>query len=450
MFAPCRHFLRRQGGREICIMTARRGLVVRAAARGLPAWTCGLRKGDEVLSVNGEPVPDEIDFRFAAAQPRARIAAKRAGKMISLDLVRPDNSELGVAFADTAVARCSNHCVFCFIDQMPPGLRASLYVKDEDANHSFVNGNYVTLGAMTYAQLDHLCGLGLSPLYISVHATDPRVRQRMLGNRHIGIILDQLRFLETNGIRFHTQIVVCPGFNSGAVLTRTIEDLCTFGTGLLSIAVVPVGLTRYHRKALGPVDREEARRICEATARLGEQDLRGSGRRRVFLADELLILAGLPIPPRRYYEDYPQIENGIGLVRMLLEEWAALKRGMTRQPPRGGKRPVLIVTSESAHPYLARVARELPAYVPKLEVRAVAAKNEFFGGGVTVAGLLAARDVVRCARTAGCRGCTVILPSVMFNCSGHTLDGFSARRIGRTLGVPVTVAASLNDMVQSL
>jgi|WetSurMetagenome_2_1015567.scaffolds.fasta_scaffold00017_80 putative radical SAM enzyme (TIGR03279 family) len=427
-------------------------LMVTSVAKSLPAWRCGIRKGDEVLSVDGIPMVDEIDFRFATAQHVSRIEVRRDGKRLFLTLSRPHNAETGVTFADRSISRCSNHCLFCFIDQMPPGLRASLYVKDEDPMHSFVNGNYVTLSAMTRSHLERICRLGLSPLYISVHATNPAVRRRMLCNRNAGDIMEQLKYLEKNGIRFHAQIVVCPGFNDGPVLANTLRDLCGFRRGLLSVAVVPVGLTKYRNRALMPVERFGARRICSAVAKLDARDQKRVGRRRLFCADELFITARLAIPPRRYYEDYPQIENGVGLVRQLLDEWEDAKRSAARGGPRGrgssGKRPVLLVTSESAHRYVARVARELPMFFPNLRVRTVAAKNEFFGGHVTVAGLLTACDVIRTVRDTARTGERVILPGVMFNAAGHTLDGYSLKRIAAKLRASVYVADSINDVMR--
>ncbi len=436
-------------------MNAKRPLVVQQVARGSSAWKSGIRKGDRMLSANGKALGDEIDFRFETAQPLSRIKILRGDRMFTALFCRSDGAEAGLRFADTGIAQCSNHCVFCFIDQMPPGLRASLYVKDEDASHSFANGNYVTLACMSRRDLGRICRLGLSPLYVSVHATELRARRRMLGNKNIPGIMGQLRFLEKNGVRFHTQIVVCPGFNNGATLHRTVGDLLSFTKGLLSIAVVPVGLTRFHRKVLTPVDSDEARRICAAVAELGEKDLRRSGgMRRVFLADELWLTAGLSIPPRRYYQDYPQIENGVGLVRTLLEEWASLKRKFVRRgfalSSRVSRRDVLMVTSEAAYPFISRIAVELQGYSANPQIRAVAAQNRFFGGKVTVAGLLTARDVIRCVKKSGQAFGVVVLPAVMFNRSGCTLDGYSICRLEKALGTRVAAPASLNEMADLL
>jgi putative radical SAM enzyme (TIGR03279 family) len=401
--------------------------------------------------VNGTPIHDEVDFRFETAQLFSSVVVRRRSGIRAVQLQRSANTEVGVVFADADVACCSNHCVFCFIDQMPPGLRASLYIKDEDTRHSFVNGNYVTLAAMTWPDLDRLCSQGLSPLYVSVHATDAKIRRRMLGNNRIGDIMEQLRFLEKNGIRFHAQIVVCPGINDGAVLKCSITDLCNFASGMLSVAVVPVGLTKFRKRKLLPVDAKEATRICVAVSLQSDRDMhKNRGVRRLFLADELFLLAKLPIPPRRYYGDYPQIENGVGLVRTLLNEWAAIKRNPARALKKSAKRSVVIVTSESAHPFLARIGSWLSQNISKANIATVAVRNEFFGGGVTVAGLLTARDVIRDVR--GCKPSpeTVIIPSVMLNRLGRTLDGYSVKRIGKSLGARVTAAATIDEIIRCL
>jgi putative radical SAM enzyme (TIGR03279 family) len=433
-----------------------RGLTVHSVTKGLPAWRAGLRKGDIVLSINNQPVADEVDFRFAAAQPVSEIRVRRRTAVLTKLLKRPSRTLVGIRFADQGVARCSNHCVFCFIDQMPKGLRESLYIKDEDARHSFANGNYVTLGAMTIEELERICSLGLSPLYVSVHATDLRVRRMMLGNRHIPDIMRQLAYLEKNGISFHTQIVVCPGFNNGAILAKSLDDLRSFSRGLLSIAVVPVGLTRYRRNILRHVDRDEARRICAHVMSAGEKDRRRHGRRRIFLADEMFLLAGLSIPPRSYYEDYPQIENGVGLVRMLLDEWKKIKRnrvGKHAGRPARKRSPngrVLLVTSESAFPFLKKIAAELNGMFPGGAAEAVAVRNEFFGGKVTVAGLLTGKDIIRQVKAIKTGWNRIVLPGIIFNSRGHTLDDYSAERLRKSLGVRIAVAHSLEEIIHLL
>ena len=416
-----------------------RGLTIHSVTKGLPAWSAGLRKGDIVLSINDEPVADEMDFRFATAQPVSEIRVRRRAVVLTKLLKRPSRALVGARFADQGVARCSNHCIFCFIDQMPKGLRRSLYIKDEDTRHSFANGNYVTLGGMPVEELERICSLGLSPLYVSVHATDPHVRRTMIGNRHIPDIMRQLSFLEKNGISFHTQIVVCPGFNSGAILAKSLDDLRSFTRGLLSIAVVPVGLTRYRRKTLVPVNRDEARRICSLVMAKSDKDRQRFGSRRIFLADEFFILAGHSIPPRSYYEDYPQMENGVGLVRMLLDEWKKIKHdhGWKHAGPPVGKHRrsgrTLIVTSESAFPFLKKIAAQLNGILPGTAAVVFPVRNGFFGGMVTVAGLLTGKDIIKQVKAMKTGWNRIVLPGIIFNSRGHTLDGYSAERIRKSL-----------------
>ncbi|HUI93154.1 MAG TPA: DUF512 domain-containing protein [Chitinivibrionales bacterium] len=432
------------------------GLTIRSVEKGLPAWEAGLRKGDIIVTVNDEPVKDEVDFRFCTAQPVSEIRVLHRMGILTKLLKRPSRTAVGVQFADQGVTRCRNHCIFCFIDQMPKGLRRSLYIKDEDVRHSFVNGNYVTLAAMTFDDLEQLCSRGLSPLYVSVHATDRHVRCTMLGNKHIFDIMDQLGFLEKNGISFHAQIVVCPGYNNGAVLTKSLKDLCGLTKGLISVSVVPVGLTRFRRHPLQPVDRGEARRICKQVMRASEKDKKRYGRRRIFLADELFILAGLSIPPRRYYGNYPQIGNGVGLVRMLLDEWKKIevRHGRSHPGNAGGNRNrvkrALLVTSESAFPFIREIADRLSQISLRVTAEALAVQNIFFGREVTVAGLLTGNDIIKQVRATKKAPDLVVLPGIIFNRHGHTLDGYSAERIGKSLGIKVMAADSLDALAKLL
>jgi putative radical SAM enzyme (TIGR03279 family) len=426
---------------------------------GSAAAKSGMKKGDRVISVNGRAVSDEFDFRFHTACDVCRVAVWRSGVCRELMLRRPDNAVSGIHFVQRDVKRCANHCVFCFIDQMPPGLRKSLYIKDEDIGHSFTNGNYVTLSAVPLYELERVASLGLSPLFISVHATDNEVRRGMLGNRCAFDIMDHLRFLARNGISFHTQIVVCPGYNDGTVLRATIKDLLSLKKCLLSVAIVPVGLTKFRKRHLEPVTAMEARTLISYIHRAGENDKQKHGRRRLFCADELFVRAGLPVPQRSYYEDYPQIENGVGLVRQLLEEWKKVKRGklsQSRVPSSAQKRNaadpkrVLIVTSESASVFLRRIASDVNKLRSASEVHVCPVKNDFFGDLVTVAGLCTGRDIIRAVQNCTGHWDRVIVPRVVFNYRGHTLDGYSAPRLERLLGRPVSVVDSLQSLVSLL
>jgi putative radical SAM enzyme (TIGR03279 family) len=407
------------------------------------AYRAGLRQNDRVLAINGEPVVDEFDFAYLCAQESVSMEIKLANGHRRIHIMRRPGEPLGALPAPQRIRRCRNRCVFCFIDQMPRGLRKSLYVKDEDLNLSFHNGNYLTLTSFSNADLRRIADRGISPIYVSVHATLRRVRNRMLGNPHAPDIMAQLRLLTRRDIALHAQIVVCPGMNDGAVLARSLNDLAGLGDNLLSIAVVPVGITRHRARPLAACTDDDARAVLALASKASDRDQRATGRRRIFCADELFLKAGRAIPPASYYADYPQIENGVGLVRRLLAEW-----GRLRFPPRrsGPMSHALIVTSVLAHPFLARIAGDIRRRMPGTAIEAIAVENRFFGATVTVAGLLTAHDTIRAVRSVDKRPQTVFLPPAMFNRHGHTLDGWSAGRMGSELGARVIVPDSLHAM----
>jgi len=437
-------------------MIHRSDLRVLSVDAGTAAKNSGMKRGDVVVSVNGRPISDEFDFRFNAACEVSRVTVRRAGEQKLLVLRRAPNAMLGVHFVQRPLSRCANRCVFCFIDQMPKGLRKSLYVKDEDLGHSFTNGNYVTLSATSYEELERVAGIGLSPLFISVHATDNTVRRRMLGNRCAFDVMDQLRYLAKNDVSFHTQIVVCPGYNDRKVLRQSVRDLLSLSSGLLSIAIVPVGLTQFRRLPLSPVTGPDARAIMTTVSALGDADKRKHGSRRVFCADELFIKAGRSMPPTAYYEDYPQIENGVGLVRQLLDEWRIVRRtlmpsrSVLRQRLQRFETRILLITSHSAAGYLDRIAKHINRLKPGVIVETCPVENEFFGRRVTVAGLLTGRDIIRTVRRRKGRRDRIMVPAVTFNYRGFTLDGWSAKRLEKELGTPLSVIGSLDTLVSLL
>lgn len=428
----------------------RSGIKIRHLSSASPFYKAGLRKGDRIVAVNGETVSGELDFRFFSASPHLRLDVLRNSKPHTVCLERKHGGFLNIEFYQEPIGCCANKCIFCFIDQMPPGMRRRLYIKDEDLTHSFLNGNYVTLTNAGPEVLQRIIHLGLSPIFVSVHATDPLVRNRMLGTKQAPPIMEQLSFLARNNIQFHTQIVVCPGYNDGAVLTKTVKELFSLGPGLLSVAVVPVGLTRFRTFPLAPVDAARARKICGDMGTLSDRDKSRQGNRRLFLADELFLKAGADIPPDGYYEEYPQIENGVGLARQMLDKW----KNAVRSFPRRGKRYdkgewYLLVTSCSAFPFLNTIVHEMKKLRPEVVVHPEAVPNRFFGLSVTVAGLLTARDVLHAVRRElkTKRFDRVLLPAVMFNYAGYTLDGYSAQRLAKEAGVPVKVISSIDKLL---
>jgi len=432
--------------------TQTRLLTVLSVDQKSPAKKCGLCAGDKIVSVNDTGIKDEFDFRFNAACDKVRIVVvrKNGNKLLCMD--RSDNALLGIRFVQPPLRKCGNKCIFCFVDQMPKGLRKSLYIKDEDLGHSFTNGNYVTLSTTPGAELARVAKLGMSPLFVSVHATNNAVRRALLCNDKAYDIMEQLRFGATLGLMFHTQIVVCPGHNDGAVLSRSIRDLLSLRHGLLSVAVVPVGLTMHRKHMLAPVDKVLARSIVQMVSALGDSDAKRNGFRRVFCADEIFIKAGLVVPQKSYYEDYPQIENGVGLVRQLLNEWARIKREYRTKPwmTKRGQRKTLVVTSESASVFMKRIIADCNVLQNNNAVELCIVKNKFFGGHVSVAGLLTASDIVKATKQVRRRFDSVVVPHVIFNYQGFTLDGYSMRRMEKQIGAPLHVADSLRSMVSYL
>ena len=429
----------------------RAGIIIRSLEKNSPFYRTGLRKGDTILRINRELISNDLEFHYFAAEEYLEIEIDRKGKTYYTEVERSEGDSSGITFREQPIQRCANKCVFCFIDQMPKGLRKRLYIKDEDIRLSLFNGNYVTLSTFNKTSLEQIVRIGLSPLYISVHATDTVVRNRMLGNRTAPDILKQLTFLAGHGIRVHTQLVVCPGYNDGGILTRSLRDLLKLGDALLSVAVVPVGLTRFHVNGLSPVGKKEATAICRDAEKIAEKACVRDGFRKIFCADELFIKAGLPIPEDRYYEDYPQMENGVGLVRQFYTAWGACKEELKKIKKRkgtGSSGKTLLVTSVSAYPFVQNVCNQY-AEMSGNAFQVIAVVNRFFGESVTVAGLLTATDVIRTVKKELEKDVyrKIVLPGAMFNYNAFTLDGYSLKRIEKNVGVSVTVVELPEEFV---
>lgn len=406
-----------------------------------------IRRGDIVVAVNGDEIEDELDFRFFTADYHLDIIYQRNGESRTCSIMRPEGVPTGVAFYENPIGRCRNRCIFCFIDQMPPGLRQGLYIKDEDIKHSFVNGNYVTMTSLKQSDLEKTVRLGISPLFVSVHATDQQVRTQMLGVKKAPQVLEQLKFLTKYGIMIHTQIVVCPGYNDGEVLKNTIQDLFNLGESIRSIAVVPVGITKFRKNPLKMVERENAVEILSITTDISERMKNTDGFRRLFCADELYIKAGQKIPSYSHYEDFPQMGNGVGLIRMQLENWRLAKKSVQAGTRKFvTKKKVLLLCSVSASTFIRKIVEEIMAISKELLIEVAAVENDFFGATVTVAGLLTAKDVLRILKTKKGKYDYTCLPSVMFNGAGVTIDGYSLDRIMKNCGMKIRCAEYVSDL----
>lgn len=422
-------------------------LSIKSVLPGSVSEQAGLRAGDRIVSINGCPVRDVIDYQFLAADDRLTLVISRgregAGKV---RIAKHPDDMLGLEFAPFPVRRCRNKCQFCFVDQMPPDCRKSLYVKDDDYRASFLFGNYITLSNLAESDWERIIAQRLSPLYISVHATEPALRRSLLGNPSAPDILEQVRRLGENGIRMHTQIVLCPGINDGTHLARTIEDLAACFPAVQSIAVVPAGLTSY-RSAKGPIRtffRKEARAVVEDLERRGAAYKKRYGTRLVFPSDELYLQAGRAVPRPAFYEDFPQIENGVGMVAAFLRD-----AGRTRFPRGCTGHSLSVVTGASFAPLLKAVLARVAGKGCQ-RVRVVEAKNVFFGPSVTVAGLLTGSDILRAVK--GKRlGSMLLIPAVCLkDDEALFLDGMSLRSVEQEVGVPVRPADGPADIAAAL
>ncbi|MFQ5812573.1 MAG: DUF512 domain-containing protein [Anaerolineae bacterium] len=416
------------------------GEVIAEVRSGSIAAELGLRPGDALLSINGHVLRDVIDYRFYGAEEELELVVERGGERIVYQVERGYDQELGLEFAEPTndgLRRCNNRCEFCFFKGMPPGMRHSLYIKDDDYRYSFLFGNFITLTNLTEDDWERLAEQRLSPLYVSVHATDPALRRRILGNPAAPDVVGQLKRLGSLGIQVHAQIVLIPGFNDGQHLARTVADLAALHPTVQSIAVVPLGLTKYHPCPFCLYGPEEARPIVAQIAAWQREYRRQHGLNLVHASDEWYLLAGLEVPPAEEYDGFPQLENGVGLTRVFLdEEFRFSGFGF-----RVGK--VTLVCGTLIAPLLERKAAGLSG----VAVEVVPVENRFFGPTVTVSGLLTGWDVIEALQDRDL-GDVVFLPRAMFDAAGElTLDDMSPAAIGERLGVRVEVAGTMKEVV---
>jgi putative radical SAM enzyme (TIGR03279 family) len=417
------------------------GVVVAAVRPRTPAAAAGLRAGDRVLAINGHALRDAIDFQFHGGDERLALSIEREGSRHALRLVRRAGAELGVeleAPRAAEIATCANKCVFCFIHQLPKGMRKSLYVKDDDFRLSFLHGNYITLTDLDEAELERIVEQRLSPLYVSVHATDPQLRWELLGRPRVAAeILPRLERLAKAGIRMHAQIVLCPGLNDGAHLERTVSELAPLYPHVATTAIVPVGLTRHRERlpALRTLTDDEARELTARVATWQGQFLERLGSRFVFLGDEVYLQAGVPLPSAAAYEGFAVAEDGIGLVRRFED---GVEGALRRRRPASAPRAVTVISGALYAPRLAR----LVAAMAGAAARVVAVPNHFFGGNVSVAGLLTGQDIARHLATLPDLGEAIVVPAVALrDRDGVFLDDMTPSDLAAAVGVPVRVVA---------
>ncbi|MEJ5299221.1 MAG: DUF512 domain-containing protein [Armatimonadota bacterium] len=426
--------------------------VIRRVLPGGAAERAGVRPGDLLVEVNGHPVEDVIDVRFHAAEDECVLTLLRDGARLTVELDKGIDDPIGVEFEDDlfdGIRLCSNRCDFCFVDQQPKGMRPTLQIRDDDYRLSFLHGNFVTLTNLTERDWERIFRQRLSPLYVSVHATDDAVRRRLLRNKRCSPVMDDLRRLIEGGIRLHTQVVLCAGLNDGDVLDRTIQDLATLYPAVETLAVVPMGVTDYRleRNESEPYDAAGARRVLRQVRthqRIFEREL---GVRFVHPSDEFYLLAGRPLPRAHTYQGFPQLSNGVGGSRLFLDELRAL-RGF-RQPCGHGA-SVQMVTGALAAPLVEQFAA-LAEEALDIRASVLPVRNNWFGHTVTVAGLLTGRDVKDAILAAG-RADVAIIPDVMLRDDSDVfLDDMTVEQISWETGRPVLpVSVWPGDALRSL
>jgi putative radical SAM enzyme (TIGR03279 family) len=408
------------------------GLLIEHVDTASIAEELGIEPGDELLAVDCHPLRDIIDYLFyTSVEELLFLVRKKGGELLEIEFWREPEEQLGLTFKPKSPSLCGNRCIFCFVHQLPDGLRKPLYVKDEDYRLSFLYGNYITLSNIHSGELDRIKEQRLSPLYISVHATDPALRGRMLGREGLPPILETMKLLADAGITMHTQVVLCPGINDGPYLEQTVSELAALYPGVSSLAVVPLGLTR-HRKglpALEPVTGEYAADFISCWQTRQHQLEQSLGGPFLFFADEFYIKAGMPFPPLETYGDFPQLENGVGMIPLFMDEAKELLQVARRLEP--GR--VTVVTGESPLAFIAGFLEQLSEKCG-VAITIVPVPNRLFGERVTVTGLVSGQDIIA-ALTAREIGDMLMIPDVMLKeGEGLFLDDLSVDELSVAIG----------------
>ncbi|MBQ9413301.1 MAG: DUF512 domain-containing protein [Oscillospiraceae bacterium] len=404
---------------------------------------CGaVKPGDELLSINGKPIRDVLDYKYYSYEPRLLLEVRRPdGRVRLIRLRKAEGRDPGLEFETYLMDRarsCANRCLFCFIDQNPPGMRKTVYFKDDDARLSFLMGCYITLTNLSRREIQRIIDLHVSPVNISVHATDGALRQRLLGNPRAGELMEIMGRFAAAGIRMNCQIVCCPGYNDAEALDRTLRDLGNLYPAVHSISVVPVGLTR-HRKGLCPLrpfTQAEAADTIRRVNAFGEQHLRRTGTRLAFCSDELYQLARLALPPDEFYEEHTQLENGVGMLRLLESEFLLALREAEDEDAASAA-AFSIATGFAAAPMLESLLARARERFPGLDGRLYPIRNDFFGETVTVAGLITGRDLIAQLRGRDLGARLLISETMLRREERDFLDSVTLAEAGQALGVSI-------------
>ncbi len=420
---------------------------------GSPASKAGIEPGWKLVRIDNQPVGDIIDYKIMESDHDLRLLLLTdRGILRRVKINKAINTPLGLNFKPptiTKIQHCGNHCIFCFVDQNPPDMRSPLYIKDDDYRLSFLYGNFITLNRVSEKELQRIIKLRLSPLYISVQTTNPLLRAKMFGTERAARGLENLSKLIDADIKFHTQVVLCPGYNDGRELNQTIKDLYNMGPGIISLALVPVGLTG-HRNGLKPLRNytsDEAEELLRKVENLQETFLKERNTRFIFPSDEFYHLASRSVPPDHYYEDYPQLENGVGLARQFLNELYGLKEQLPEYPKISLQ--ITIAAAPAAKTLLEELAGMLKTYLG-MEVNLQIIKNYFFGEEVTVSGLLTGSDLVRSLKGKALGDVVFITKSMLKDNERVFLDDIYLEDVEKELKVPLVAVGGPNEMLNEL
>ena len=415
---------------------------------GSRSYKAGLLAGDVLISINGNEIKDVLDYRFYLTEKKVTLLLSRDGKEYSVEIKKGEYDDIGLDFETPLMDKkhsCKNKCIFCFIDQNPEGLRESLYFKDDDSRLSFIHGNYVTLTNMSQTDVDRIIKMRMSPINISVHTTNPDLRVKMMKNKHSGEVLKYLNDFADAGLSMCGQIVLCRGVNDGEELRRSLTDLAALYPSMSSVAIVPAGLTKF-RDTLYPLTdftAQEAGEIIDLINSFGDYHKQKHGTRLFYAADEFYLKSGREIPDTDYYEDYPQIENGVGMLRSCMDEFnMALSDAEEFLENKDVKRSVSLATGVAAYPMIKEQVDRLCRICPNLNVNIYKIINRFFGESITVSGLLTGKDMYEqlCGRPLGEE---LLIPENSLRHGEEIfLCGMTVSELSDKLGVPVRTAGS--------
>ena len=415
---------------------------------GSRAAKAGIADGDVLISINGNEINDVLDYRFYLTENRVELLLSHEGREYSVIIKKGEYDDIGLDFETPLMDKkhsCTNKCIFCFIDQNPEGLRESLYFKDDDSRLSFIHGNYVTLTNMSQQDVDRIIKMRMSPINISVHTTNPELRVKMMKNKHSGEVLKYLDDFAAAGLSMCGQIVLCRGVNDGEELLRSMGDLAALYPSMSSVAIVPAGLTKFREKLYPLTDftKEEAGEIIDMINTFGDAHKEKHGTRLFYVADEFYLKAEREIPDAEYYEDYPQLENGVGMIRSCSDEFGlALENAVDLSETLNKKRSISLVTGVASYPMIKEQVDRLCLLCPNLNVQIYEIVNNFFGRSITVSGLLTGKDI--CEQLEGkALGEELLIPQ---NCLRHGEDvflcGMTVGEMSERLGVTVRTSGS--------